>query len=72
MNLMSFNCRGLACPHKRSTLNKVVSLEHPDILLLQETLGVGGVSKARLESWFPRWIFDTLDVRGHSRHLAIG
>ena len=71
MKIMSFNCRGLSSPHKLSALKRVVCLEHPDILLLQEILGVGGVVKVRLESWFPGWIFETLDVRGHSGGLEI-
>ena len=50
MKIMSFNCRGMAGPHKRSALNRVVSLEHPNISLLQETLGVGEVVKDRLGS----------------------
>ena len=62
MKLMSFNYQGLAGPHKRSTLKRVVGLEHPNIMLLQETLGVGEVVNARLESWFLGWIFETLDV----------
>ena len=64
MNIMSFNCQGLVGPHKRSTLKRVVGLEHPDILLLQETLGLGEVVKDRLGSWFPGWNFETLDARG--------
>ena len=38
---MFFNCRGLAGPQKRSALRRVVDLDRPDILLLQETLGAG-------------------------------
>ena len=72
MKIMSLNCRGLAGPYKRSALKRVVDLEHPDILLLQETLGVGDVVKCRLESWFNGWHFDTLDIRGCSRGLVIG
>ena len=49
---MSFNCRGLPGPHKRSTLGRVVDSDRPDILLLQETLGAGEEIKVRLESWF--------------------
>ena len=56
MKLISFNCHGLVGPHKRSALKRVVGLEHPDILLLQETVGVGDVVKARMEIWFPCWI----------------
>ena len=62
MKIMFFNCRGMVGPHKISALKRVVSLEHPDISLLQETLGVGEVVKDRLGSWFPRWNFETLDA----------
>ena len=72
MKIMSLNCRVLARPQKRSTIKRLVDLEHPDILLLQETLGVGDVLKCRLESWFTGWNFETLDIRGRSRGLAIG
>ena len=69
---MSFNCRGLAGPQKRSALRRVLDLDSPDIMLLQDTLGAGEETKARLESWFSSWIFETLDVRGRSGGLAIG
>ena len=72
MKLVSFNCRGLVGPHKRSTLKRVVFLECTDIIILQETSGIGEVVKTRLESWFVGWTFETLDVRGHSGGLAIG
>ena len=72
MKLMSFNCWGLAGPHKISTLKRVVGLEHLGILLLQETLGVGDVVKTKLENWFLGWDFTTLDVRGCSGVLEIG
>ena len=47
MKVMSFNVRGLAGPH-RSALKHVVSLEHPDIIIPHETLGLGDVLKERL------------------------
>ena len=72
MKIMSFNCRGLASPLKRPTLRRVVDVEHPDILLLQETLGGGDVIKEKFESWFLGWTFVTLDVRGRSGGLAMG
>ena len=50
MKFMSFNCRGLAGPVKKSTFIRVLTLEHPDVIMLQETLGVGDVVKERLES----------------------
>ena len=72
MKIMSFNCRGLAGPLKRPTLRRVFDLEHPDILLLQETLGGGDVIKEKLENWFFGWSFVALDVRGRSGGLAMG
>ena len=72
MKVMSFNCRGLAGPGKKSALMRVLALEHPDVLLLQETLGVGVVIQGKLESWFPGWSFVTLDAKGRSGGLAVG
>ena len=72
MKLMSFNCRGLVGPHKISTLKRVVFLECTDIIILQETSGIGEVVKTRLESWFVRWNFETMDVRGCYGGLVIG
>ena len=72
MKIRSLNCRGLAGPQKRSVLRRVVDLDHPDILMLQETMGVGVDIKVRLEIWFRGWIFETLDVKGCSGGLPIG
>ena len=72
MKIMSFNCRGLAGPGKKSALMRVLSLEHPDVLMLQETSGVGEVIQGKLESWFPGWSFVSLDAKGRSGGLAVG
>ena len=72
MKIMSFNHQGLAGPLKRPALRRVVDLKNPDVMLLQDTLGVGDVIKAKLESWFLGWQFVTLDVRGRSGGLAMG
>ena len=72
MKILSFNCRRLAGPVKKSAFIRVLTLEHPDVILLQETLGVGEVILARLESWLPGWDFETLDARGRSGGLAVG
>ena len=40
MKILSFNCRGLAGPHKISSLRRVVFLEHPYIIILQEILAL--------------------------------
>ena len=72
MKIMSFNCRGLARPKKKSAFKRVFTLEHPDVILLQETLGLGDIIKEKLESWMTGWSFVTLDVRGRSGGLAVG
>ena len=72
MKLMSFNSRGLAGPVKKSAFIRVLTLEHPDVILLQETLGVGEVIKERLENWLSGWSFVTLDANGRSGGLAVG
>ena len=72
MKILSFNCRGLAGPVKKSAFIRVLTLEHSDVILLQETLGVGDVILERLELWLPGWSFLTLDANGRSGGLAVG
>jgi exonuclease III len=72
MKCCSFNCRGLAGPLKRPALKRVIDSEHPDILLLQETMGEGEEVKSRLISLLPGWNFETLDATGRSGGLEIG
>ena len=72
MKLLSFNCRGLAGPGKKSAFIRVLTLEHPDVIMLQETLGVGEVIRERLESWILGWSFVTVDARGRSGGLEVG
>jgi hypothetical protein len=69
---MSFNCRGIIGLLKIPTLKRVVSCEHPDVFLLQETLGEGEEVKYFLESFLSGWKFITLDVKGGSRGLTMG
>ena len=64
MKILSFNCRGLAGLVKKSAFVRVLTLEHPDVILLQETLGVGEVIKEKLVNWLPGWCFLTLDANG--------
>ena len=54
MKLMSFNSRGLAGPVKKTAFIRMLTLEHLDVILLQE----------RLEKWLPGWSFLTLDANG--------
>jgi hypothetical protein len=72
MKIMSFNCRGLAGAHKKFALKRVVFIEHPNFMLLQETLGVGEEVKTSLERLLPGWSFTTVDALGRSGGLATG
>jgi exonuclease III len=70
MKIMSFNCRGLAGALKKPTLKRVITTEHPDVLLLQETMGVGEEVKSSLELLLLGWVFITVDAMGRSGGLA--
>ena len=72
MKILSFNYCGLAGPHKRSALWRVVEVDRPEIMLLQEMMGAGVEVKAKLETWFGGWCFETLDVRGRLSGLEVG
>ena len=72
MKILSFNCRGLVGPGKKPAFIRVLTLEHPDVIMLQETMGEGEVIRERLESWLPGWSFVTVDARGCSGGLAVG
>jgi exonuclease III len=72
MKIMSFNCRGLVGALKKPSLKRVVTTEHPDVLLLQETMGVGDEIKTCLELMLLGWVFTTVDALGRSGGLAKG
>jgi len=72
MKCCSFNYRALASPLKRLARKRVIDSEHPDILLLQETMGEGEEVKYRLLSLLLGWNFETLDATERSGGLAIG
>ena len=40
MRIMYFNYRGFANPSKKSSLRSLIDFNHPDVVLLQETLGL--------------------------------
>ena len=50
----------------------MILTEHPDVLLLQETLGEGAEVENRLSLLLQDWSFITLDSIGRSRGLDIG
>jgi exonuclease III len=72
MKVLSFNCRGLANPAKKSSLKRLVVVVAPDVIFLQETMGVSELVVASLESLLPGWSFAVVDAKGRSGGLATG
>jgi exonuclease III len=72
MKLLTFNCRGLASPQKKSALKQSVTLHQPDVVLFQETLIDEVMATKILTSLLSGWFFLGLDARGRSSGLVIG
>jgi exonuclease III len=72
MKTMSFNCRGLANPYKKSLLKRLVESMRSDVIFLQETMGSSQVVKEALESLLVGWSFEVVDGRGRLGGLASG
>jgi len=72
MKILSFNCRGLASLIKKTSLRRLVDLNQPDIVLLQETLGNSEDTVKILETLLPGWKFVGVDARGRSGGVASG
>jgi len=66
MKLLSFNCQGLAIPSKHLAFQRLLELEHYDIVMLQETLGVEAMIVLMLERLLKSYSFFGLDAFGHS------
>ena len=64
MKCIYFNCRDLEGALKKPALKRVISSEHPDVLLLEETMGVGEEVKSCMEKLLPSCKFETLDSFG--------
>lgn len=72
MKIMSFNCRGLTSPIKKTSLRRLIEIHQPDVVLLQETLGSSEDVVRILEAMLPGWKFVGLDARGRSGGVASG
>lgn len=64
MVILCFNCRDLANPSKKKALKCLVNPIKMDIILLQETMGVGNIVKQVLESLFLCWWFISSNTKG--------
>lgn len=72
MKVLSFNCKGLASSHKKSSLKRLVERIQPDVIFLQETMGDCASVQKALHSLLPGWEFLAMDARGRSGGLAMG
>jgi exonuclease III len=72
VKLLSLNCSGLASPHTKSALKRLINKQQSDIILLQETMADSSVISATLSSLLLGWHFMGIDVAGRSGGLATG
>ena len=64
MKVLSFIYRGLVSPIKKSSPKRLVMRTKPEIIFLQETMGVSEVVRGVLPSLFPGWDFVVNDAKG--------
>ena len=72
MKILSFNCRGLTSPSKKSSLKHLVDVWEPNVLLLQETMGNSNAVVGALKYMLLDWYFAAIDANGRSRGIAYG
>ena len=72
MKFLSLNCRGLESPSKSLSLQRLLELLQPDIVILQETLGEASLIISLLEELLKGWSLFSLDSLGCSGGLAMG
>ena len=72
MIILSYNCRGLASQPKKLALRELMKSYDPDVLMLQETLGLGVEVVGTLSRMFIGWGFHALDAHEISGRLVLG
>ena len=72
MKIISFNNRGLASNPKKLSLKMFLSLQQPDIILLQETMGIEEEISLHLKNSFTFYDFHAISVQGNSEELVLG
>ena len=63
MNILSFNSGGLASKPKKIALKRLLSLQQPDIILLQETMGMEEEISLHLKKSFTFYDFHAISAR---------
>ena len=72
MKIISLKCKGLASTQKKLALKRMLSVQKPDVILLQETLGSKFEVTKLLSSITNNFTFLAQSARGISGELAIG
>ena len=72
MKILSFNSKGLENNLKKLALKKLLSLQHPDIIFLQETMGMEEEISLHMKKYFTFYDFHAITARGHSGGLTLG
>lgn len=57
---------------EKTALKSLINKYNPDVIMLQETMGMGETVMAYLGKILASWTFVTADARGRSRGLALG
>jgi len=72
MIILSFNYRGFANTHKKLALKYIFLNYCPNVIMLQETLGIGNLVRNSLSKMMMGWSSMTVDATGRSGCLALG
>ena len=70
--ILSYNCRCLASQPKKLALRELVKCYDPNVLRLQETLGLGIEVVGSISRMFLVWGFQAMDAHGRLGGLALG
>jgi exonuclease III len=70
MKFSSVNIQGLGGRAKKLSLHLIVDINHPDILMIQESMGVCDSFIYELVKLFPGWEFVGVKFVGHSECLV--
>jgi exonuclease III len=69
MILLSLNIQGLRSPSKRILLVKLIEIQKPDVLIIEETMDKDHKLVMELGKLLKHWDFMSLDVVGNCRDV---
>jgi exonuclease III len=72
MKILSLNCQGVASPSQKYALKRMIFVNQPDIVMLQETFRDEVNVVPVFECLVPGWKFVGIDEKGRFGGLVIG